>query len=69
MEYEEGCECVEVEWSPIPNPSCPLHSEVEGYMFCNNIKSFICLHGWPQCNDPDPNIMCEECDCWKHEAE
>jgi len=33
------------------------------FLICNN------LHGWPQCNDPDPNIMCGECDCWKHEAE
>ena len=29
-------------------------------LICNN------LHGWPQCNDPNPNVMCEECDCWKH---
>ena len=19
------CECVELEWSPIPNPACPIH--------------------------------------------
>ena len=27
MEYEEGCECVELEYSPIPHPACPLHGE------------------------------------------
>ena len=32
----------------------------------NSDKFFNSLHGWPQCNDSNPNVMCEECDCWKH---
>ena len=27
MEYEEECTCVELEWSPIPDPACPIHGE------------------------------------------
>lgn len=22
---DDLCECVELEWSPIPNPACPIH--------------------------------------------
>tara|TARA_R110002020_G_scaffold315364_1_gene530519 strand:- start:2447 stop:2704 length:258 start_codon:yes stop_codon:yes gene_type:complete len=27
MEYEEECECVELEYSSIPHPACPIHGE------------------------------------------
>tara|TARA_R100001143_G_scaffold60135_1_gene59348 strand:- start:308 stop:469 length:162 start_codon:yes stop_codon:yes gene_type:complete len=26
---QEYCECVELEWSPIPNPACPVHGDGE----------------------------------------
>lgn len=26
-EKDTECECVELEWSPIPNPACPIHGE------------------------------------------
>ena len=28
MEYEEECECVELEYSSIPHPACPIHGEL-----------------------------------------
>ena len=24
---DDLCECVELEWSPIPNPACPIHGD------------------------------------------
>ena len=29
MEYEEECECVELEYSSIPHPACPIHGELD----------------------------------------
>jgi hypothetical protein len=29
LQENDECSCVELEWSPIPDPACPIHGEKE----------------------------------------
>ena len=58
--YEQNeCSCVELEWSPIPDPACPVHGEKED----DEYRHLAC-DGYPNCD-----IMPELCSDYGHESQ